>query len=609
MRDEYEIIYNLFRRYTMQEIDRRAFRPIRRRSMGTGIGLLSVVFFLFLMVSGAQAEQICSDCHDTGQHGQCDADYCAACHGNPPVNAGGLIHPFAAQTNPVASGAASAGAHLKHATSSGRNYACGVCHYSGMSVSSGQLVGGTGNGNGILQMGFAIPMPGGATADGGSYDGVSGLAYPYEATNNSIVTTGGTKTCSNIYCHSNGTSVTTGVIPAGSTSPAWTTAGPLVCSSCHGFPPSYAQDQPKSNSHMYTAHQQPCNFCHYLTTADGTTVTGPAHHVNGTYNVQPDPTALYKSIPVNFAYRFDQGGGYCDNVSCHGGANWVWGRTTFDAWIAYSNGPNCYEVIFDSLAFSAGATPPFTYNWDFGDGQTGTGLPASHIYAGLGPYYPVVTGRDANMHPYTGTTSGVYPQPTNVSPTVNSTIKVESYTVTLTDLSTDPDYNTCGHSGNGELSVNWKGRGLVDTKSVAFTDSPSNAVITRSFPGFSGTIDVLHTVKDNAGAYVSKTTTITVPNGTPTKTSITVTVTQSNGTTPISTARLYLRKGGVLKSTGYSNASGVWVFSNLLPAADYTVEVYKSGVNFGTGTGKVSSRIPVDTTIGDVALPISSVTP
>ena len=309
-----------FRRVQMHEIDRDGFNidKRRRRRLAKGLILFAAVLFLVLGTGGAYADQICSDCHDTGQHGQCDGGNCAACHGNPPVDAGGLIHPYADQPAPVASGSYSAGAHSKHATPSGQNYGCSVCHYSGMSASSGQMIGGTNNGNGLLQMGFAIPMPGGTTADGGTYDGISGLAYPYEATNGTTVTTGGTQTCSSIYCHSDGTAVSTGAALTDA-SPAWDTPGPLDCATCHGYPPSYANGQPKANSHMAPGHNVQCNVCHSATTSDGTTIENPAKHANAVYNVLPADAS------VDFSYAYDAGGGTCSVVVCHGGLDLQWG--------------------------------------------------------------------------------------------------------------------------------------------------------------------------------------------------------------------------------------------------------------------------------------------
>jgi len=69
----------------------------------------------------------------------------------------------------------------------------------------------------------------------------------------------GYSNCANTYCHSNGSSVSTGIIPA-STTTNWG-SGPIGCGSCHGNPPSYTNGtSSKANSH--TAHTSDCSICH-----------------------------------------------------------------------------------------------------------------------------------------------------------------------------------------------------------------------------------------------------------------------------------------------------------------------------------------------------------
>ena len=106
-----------------------------------------------------------------------------------------------------------------------------------------------------IQIGFDLF---GFSGVGTRYDGQTlNAPYRYEATNGTIVTTGGTKKCSNLYCHSDGTAVSTGIVTP-STSPAWDYGQALPCNFCHGntiytdwrkAAPLYEQDQPKSNSH------------------------------------------------------------------------------------------------------------------------------------------------------------------------------------------------------------------------------------------------------------------------------------------------------------------------------------------------------------------------
>ncbi len=149
-------------------------------------------------------------------------------------------------------------------------------------------------------------------------------AFNSSASYNQAFTPGnGYSYCSNTYCHSNGTSVSTGTIP-NNTSPNWG-SGALTCSACHGNPPDYSNGSPKANSHL--AHSGAhggftftCDDCHYSTTNDGTTITSKEYHVNKTYNVDA-------GAGVSFTYSFDATGGTCSNISCHNNGTAKWGGT------------------------------------------------------------------------------------------------------------------------------------------------------------------------------------------------------------------------------------------------------------------------------------------
>ncbi len=88
----------------------------------------------------------------------------------------------------------------------------------------------------------------------------------------------GYSNCSNIYCHSNGTSVSTGAIP-NNISLTWGT-GSLTCNACHSYPPDYSNGGPKANSHQAHANSGiTCDKCHNATTMDGSTITNTTNHV------------------------------------------------------------------------------------------------------------------------------------------------------------------------------------------------------------------------------------------------------------------------------------------------------------------------------------------
>ncbi|MDA8105033.1 MAG: CxxxxCH/CxxCH domain-containing protein [Nitrospiraceae bacterium] len=301
---------------------------------------------------------------------------------------------------------------------------------------------------------------------------------------------GAGKICSATYCHSDGTSVSTGTIPSNS-SPSW--GGVTTCSSCHGFPPLYVEG--KNNSHDKHVVQlgYTCNTCHLSTTSTGNKITDRTKHANGTYDVQPDPNIIVGGSPVSFIYTFDPGMSRCDNVSCHGGSGNYWASTTLSSHITYSFGGWCYEVNFEGYAL--GGIPPYTFEWNFGDGQTAAGSAATHRYAGPGPYNVTLQTSDTNSQIAAAQTS-VTPQLTNQPAVAGYTVSVSGMTVTLTDLSYDPDYNQCGHSGQGLISILW-GDGTNTTTNIDFIDMPSNQIFLHTYTA-PGTYYLYHSVKDNA---------------------------------------------------------------------------------------------------------------
>ncbi len=543
------------------------------RNQKVAVLFLSLVL-CFLIVGIASAEDCqCVICHGpNGPHSGGFPSGCNVCHGNPPLTgqlgADGLV------IMPSPTGAATAGAHAKHASSSGYNYSCDNCHFNGMPVT---LIA---ESPAKLQMGFKNMGLG-----GGSYDGFVLLSpYAYDATNGTTVTTNGSMTCSNIYCHSNGTSVSTGIITP-NTSPAWDTAGPLACTACHGYPPAYAQNNPKANSHYFEYHkQQTCNVCHYGTTTDSITIADVTKHNNSAYDVSPNPNATFNGTPVNFNYSYDPGGGGCSSVSCHPGDPgyvWVWGNPRLSATVYYANGTSCYEVNFNRVDITNG-TPPYSYSWDFGDGTLGTGLPVTHVYASTGPYYPIVSGRDANNHPFTGTvTGGVYPTGINTPPVANKSISVSRYTVTLTDLSTDSDSSTCGHSGPGSIRINWGG--TIQNFPINLTGDPSNQTYQYTFTT-AGTKTIQHTITDNSGAQVSSAPQNVVV---PSPLYISGTVTHANGTPYSGVTMILKRTNNITLTTTTTDALGNYSFTQTWTDNCYVVQPNRTGSTFTPATLQV----------------------
>ncbi|MDA8077543.1 MAG: CxxxxCH/CxxCH domain-containing protein [Nitrospiraceae bacterium] len=257
----------------------------------------------------------CTICHE---HTGGFKASCNGCHGNPPTldsptKTNGLV--WTTVTRSV-----TAGAHDRHVNDVRIN--CAACHYS--SVGSG-----TSHNNRSITIGF-----GGfdSQTQGGNYDGQSGVVYEPSATATtpaSTVSTGGTKTCSSVYCHGSAMEPNGGT----NTSPVWGSAATGACGTCHGAtaanPPlrgshrthvmndiwSHApNDVSPFNNYIY-GRNLACTVCHnnYVSS-----------HVNGKADWSFD-TATY-SLLSGAQYRGSGSGssspvpgayGQCTNLYCH----------------------------------------------------------------------------------------------------------------------------------------------------------------------------------------------------------------------------------------------------------------------------------------------------
>lgn len=161
--------------------------------------------------------------------------------------------------------------------------------------------------------------------------------------------------CSNTYCHSSGSSVSTGSAPTHA-AVNWG-SGPIVCDSCHGFGPSYTTGFPKANSHVkhVTDRGITCDKCHWLTTRTGSSITDYAAHVNITYDVVNSAGSL--------TYTFNTAGGSCSGAfGCHGDATWggtIPAQSYADCVSCHKTVMNSRRQIVDSNADGTGAGGDF----------------------------------------------------------------------------------------------------------------------------------------------------------------------------------------------------------------------------------------------------------
>lgn len=262
-------------------------------------------------------------CHSIAQKGDGTALTGAAGEYKTPIWDGGAMTCTSCHDNPPSSGS-----HTKHATT--YSYTCQQCH-------SGYVPPANTHVNGAIN---------------------TAIAASWSGTYNGDTTPGnGFSNCSNTYCHSNGTSVSTGTIPANN-SANWG-SGTLACNACHGNPPDYANGSPKANNH--SAHSgYSCDRCHYNTTTTGTSITNYANHVNKAYNVDPNTGA-----GIDFTYAFSVTGGSCSSTSCHSNTTAHWGASAC---------LGCHSV---SVGSRAAITSQFSANSHHIQGVATTG---SHCY-------------------------------------------------------------------------------------------------------------------------------------------------------------------------------------------------------------------------------------
>ncbi len=212
---------------------------------------------------------------------------CSSCHGYTSLFPDGT-----ARNNPDGT---FIGSHQTHVG----EYAivCSKCHTTPLT----ELPGDYGHRNGTIMM--ANPI-----------NGDTGGAYGKGASWAQINPPAAMQACSSVYCHSQGTGNTS---QAGDTRSMSTPlaslnwGSPGACSSCHGYPPSYANGATtwgaaKANSHG--SHTTNCSVCHNLTTTDNVSISGTTQHGDKNYDIS--------SASIG-SYTYNVSGGTCTNIACH----------------------------------------------------------------------------------------------------------------------------------------------------------------------------------------------------------------------------------------------------------------------------------------------------
>lgn len=183
----------------------------------------------------------CDNCHTGGAAWRTD---CLYCHGGQDNNSG--APPLGLRGETLRSSVA-VGAHTVHLTESPSHTAweCSVCHI--------------------------VPT---SWNDPGHIDGTAEVHFSTTA-GSSAAYSSTTTTCSSLYCHGTGRSVSGSV--------SWTSTTALTCRSCHGY-----YDNPRMSSGEHGEHLSEgvrCYQCHQTVVNSSNEIIGKSAHINGSPTV------------------------------------------------------------------------------------------------------------------------------------------------------------------------------------------------------------------------------------------------------------------------------------------------------------------------------------
>ncbi len=205
------------------------------------------------------------------------------------------------------------GSHPKHAgsASGGRQLECTICHYN---YTSNHV-------NGSVDWAY----------DTATYTWLSGALYKSSESGSATpVPSTSYGTCTNLYCHSQGTSNTAPFTP--NIAALWGGALDATCSGCHSGDKN-ATNNMATGSHTkhVVSSSMDCTKCHTQTASDSRTISNQANHVNNLVNVaydtfsNPGGNATYNGSTSPVAKTPGTAYGNCTNSYCHGSGTPTWG--------------------------------------------------------------------------------------------------------------------------------------------------------------------------------------------------------------------------------------------------------------------------------------------
>ncbi len=254
--------------------------------------------------AGGVHEQVVTrkaDCMECHKHSNgFSAASCTSCHGQPPMTS------YIGGPNGKASQSygldESLTPHSTHADPAYYHFACKNCHYDGTLAGSHNTLQSTGTAT--FQSVFIN-----TTGSIGSHAGFKNVPANYDATS---------RTCSSVYCHSNG-NPRNGTIAWKSSTPSWEYGKNKIlgqateCTTCHDSGPTL-----NTNAHYkhVTTNKFGCNVCHAATVNSAGAISDRTKHSNGEKDIS------FITRPPNYQSVFSAtfnpavGAATCVN-SCH----------------------------------------------------------------------------------------------------------------------------------------------------------------------------------------------------------------------------------------------------------------------------------------------------
>lgn len=252
----------------------------------------------------------------------------------------------------------------------------------------------------------------------------------------------------------------------------------------------------------------------------------------------------------------------------------------------HSNSQTAANVTFSIAANGLGVSvdadancgsspcPTFKYDWDWGDGTAhGTTDPANHTYAAAGNKTITLTLTLDSTNENNTVVESVSRTVKLTAPTsapiasANCTWDGPSWTMSVTDTSTDPDGTPV--AALQTVIIDWG-----DGSSKSFISPSAAANHTYVLPGtYSVTVKAIDKTLKVSTPYSCTT------QATPAYFTISGTVFKSNGTTPVASVPVAVKKAGVAIKTVYTATNGTFSAGSLKPG-DYTLTPAKTGYVF-----------------------------